>query len=155
MCARDPLEYRYNFGSKASSWSQDAPYDCNVGIVEDALYKVYHLKRNPTRITYYGTKMKSEAGPPRILCSPNLLHDTRIKVTLVARPLLTPVAQKLYRCAHGIFTRTYFCGNFSKKEFFLIIYDASRNWNNIEQTVANIVLETLRKVSWNTQKAVL
>jgi hypothetical protein len=30
--------------------------------------------------------MKSEAGPP----SPNLPRDTRVKVTLVARPLLTP-----------------------------------------------------------------
>jgi hypothetical protein len=29
-------------------------------------YRVYHLKRNPTIITYYGTKIKSEPGPPSI-----------------------------------------------------------------------------------------
>jgi hypothetical protein len=40
-----------------------------------------HLKRKPKTITYYGTKMKSEAGPPpRIILSPNLPRDTRIKV---------------------------------------------------------------------------
>jgi hypothetical protein len=27
-------------------------------------YRVYHLKRSPKAITYYGTEMKSEAGPP-------------------------------------------------------------------------------------------
>jgi hypothetical protein len=27
-------------------------------------YRVYHLKSNPTTITYCGTKIKSEAGPP-------------------------------------------------------------------------------------------
>jgi hypothetical protein len=30
---------------------------------------------------------------PRVIDSPNLHPDTRVKVTLVARPLLTPVAQ--------------------------------------------------------------
>jgi hypothetical protein len=33
------------------------------------------------------------------------LEDTKVKVTLVAVPLLTPVAQKLYRRKHGVFTR--------------------------------------------------
>jgi hypothetical protein len=58
---------------------------------------VYHLNRNPTTITYCGTKIKSEAGPARVNS-----RETRVKVTLVARPLLTPVAQKLYRCEHGV-----------------------------------------------------
>jgi hypothetical protein len=35
----------------------------------------------------HGTKMKSEAD------SPYLPHETRLKATLFARPLLTPVAQ--------------------------------------------------------------
>jgi hypothetical protein len=35
--------------------------------------------------------------------------DTRVKVTLVARPPLTSVVQKLYKCEHGVFTsRTCF-----------------------------------------------
>jgi hypothetical protein len=29
-------------------------------------------------------------------------HDTRVKVIVVARPLLTPVEQKLCRCEHGV-----------------------------------------------------
>jgi hypothetical protein len=28
------------------------------------LYRMYHLKSNPTTTTYYGTKIKSEAGLP-------------------------------------------------------------------------------------------
>jgi hypothetical protein len=40
---------------------------------------------------------------PRNRCS-NLPRDTQVWVTLVARPLLTPVAQKLYKCEHGVFT---------------------------------------------------
>jgi hypothetical protein len=60
-----------------------------------SLYRVYHLKRNPTTITYYGTKMKSEAGPPRVIDSPNFHRDTR-----VVRPPLTLVAPKLCRCEY-------------------------------------------------------
>jgi hypothetical protein len=58
---------------------------------------VYHLKCNPTVITYYRTKKKSGGGLP-----PPLRHS--VKVTLVPRPLLTPVAQKLYKCEHSVIT---------------------------------------------------
>jgi hypothetical protein len=44
------------------------------------------------------TRKKSGGGPPRVTDSRNLPRDTRVKVTLVDRPLLTPVAQKLCRC---------------------------------------------------------
>jgi hypothetical protein len=37
----------------------------------------------------------------RIIEYPNLARDIRVKVTLVARLLLTPVAQELYRCEYG------------------------------------------------------
>jgi hypothetical protein len=54
----------------------------------NAFYSVYHLKCNPTTITsYYGTKMKSEAGPTLF----NLPCDIRVRVTLIARPLPTPL----------------------------------------------------------------
>jgi hypothetical protein len=33
--------------------------------------------------------MKSEAAPPRLIDSSNLPRDTRVKVTLIARPMLT------------------------------------------------------------------
>lgn len=36
--------------------------------------------------------------------SPNHPRDTQVKVTLAARPLLTPVAQKPCMCGHGVFT---------------------------------------------------
>jgi hypothetical protein len=51
--------------------------------------------------------MKSEADTSpynRSSQHPPLHHDTLVKVTLVARPLLTPVAQKLCRCEHYVFT---------------------------------------------------
>jgi hypothetical protein len=39
--------------------------------------------------------MKSEAGPPPCTRFSLFSQDTRVKVTIVARPLLMPVAQKL------------------------------------------------------------
>jgi hypothetical protein len=52
---------------------------------------------------------------PRVIDSPSLSRDTRVKVILVARPLLTPAAQKLCRCEHSVLKsrtcihpRTYF-----------------------------------------------
>jgi hypothetical protein len=69
---------------------------------------MYHLKRNPRTITYYGKKWNQKQVHPRVIDSPNLPRDTRVKVTLVARTLPTPVAQKLCRCEHDVFTsRTY------------------------------------------------
>jgi hypothetical protein len=41
---------------------------------------------------------------PRIIDSPELAHDSRVKITLVARPLLMPDAQMLCRCERGVFT---------------------------------------------------
>jgi hypothetical protein len=34
---------------------------------------------------YYRTKIKSEAGSPHVIDSANLLHDTQVKVALVAK----------------------------------------------------------------------
>lgn len=50
--------------------------------------------------------MKSVAGSPLciIIDSPNLTLDTRVKITVIARPLLKPVAQTLYGCEHDVFT---------------------------------------------------
>jgi hypothetical protein len=50
------------------------------------------------------TKLNQKQAHPRVTHSPNLPRETRVKVTLVARPLLTSVAQKLCRCEHGVFT---------------------------------------------------
>jgi hypothetical protein len=66
-------------------------------------YRVYNLKGNPMTITYYNTKMKWEHIHPHVIVSQSP-RDTRLKVTQVARPLLTPVALKLCRCEHGVFT---------------------------------------------------
>jgi hypothetical protein len=63
---------------------------------------MYDSKRNPT--THYGTKVKSKVRPLRVIDPPYIPCDTRLKVNVVARPLLTPVAQKLCRCEHGVFT---------------------------------------------------
>jgi hypothetical protein len=54
---------------------------------------MYHLERNPT-ILFCGKRIQSQADPSP---SPNFPHDTRIKVTLVEWPLLTPPAQKQVR----------------------------------------------------------
>jgi hypothetical protein len=46
--------------------------------------------------------MESEAAPP-LMNSFNLCHATPVNVTLVARLLLSPVAQAVCRCEHGVF----------------------------------------------------
>jgi hypothetical protein len=53
-----------------------------------ALYRLCYLKCNPTTDTYYDTKLKSEAGPHRVIDSPDLFRGTPAKVILVARSLL-------------------------------------------------------------------
>jgi hypothetical protein len=73
-------------------------------------------------MTYYGTKMKSEAVHPRVIDSPNLLLDTRIKVTLVARPLLMPAAQMVYsRAEHVSILENYF----ASKSFAAVLEEFS------------------------------
>jgi hypothetical protein len=54
---------------------------------------VYHLKRNPKTISYYGIRTKSEAGPLPCNRLSQPPPNTRVKVILVARPLLTPASQ--------------------------------------------------------------
>jgi hypothetical protein len=48
-------------------------------------------------------KLNQKQVHPCVTDSPILPHDTQVKVTLVARLLLIPVAQKLCRCKHGVF----------------------------------------------------
>jgi hypothetical protein len=58
---------------------------------------------NNNHILRYKHEIRGTSTPVQIL-SPNLPRDTRVKVTLVTMPLLTPVAQKLCRREHGVFT---------------------------------------------------
>jgi len=53
-------------------------------------------------MTYHGTKIKSKAGSPRVIISPNFSFDNPVNVTFFARPLLTPIARKLFRYEHGV-----------------------------------------------------
>jgi hypothetical protein len=69
-----------------------------------SLVEVYQRFRGPCCLhhqTDNGTKVKSEVGPPPVIDYPNLPRDTRVKVTLVTRPLLTPVAQLRTWCVHS------------------------------------------------------
>jgi hypothetical protein len=71
-------------------------------VISESTYSVYNLKSNPTTIMYYCKK--KQAGPPHIIDCPSLPSDTWIKDILVARPLLTPVVQKLCKCKHSVLT---------------------------------------------------
>jgi hypothetical protein len=59
------------------------------------MYGVCRLKRNPTTITYCGTKWNQEHVHPFVIFSLNLPFNTRVKDTLLARPLLMPAAPNL------------------------------------------------------------
>jgi hypothetical protein len=68
-------------------------------------YRVYHLKRTLTTITCYMIKKwNQEQAHSHVIDSTNLPSDIRVKVTLVARPLLKTVAQKLCSREHGVFS---------------------------------------------------
>jgi hypothetical protein len=81
------------------------PPDLNILMLQVCL----PIKTQPNN-NHCDTKMKSEAGPP--LCdrlSQLPPRDTRVKVTLVARPLLTLIAHKLCRWEHDVFTSRRAC----------------------------------------------
>jgi hypothetical protein len=82
---------------------------------------LYLLKLNPTTIAYYDTEMESEPGPPRVIDSPNLPRDTQVKVTLVSRPLLTPVARKSCAGVNMVYSR-------AERVFILEHYFASKSF---------------------------
>jgi hypothetical protein len=63
------------------------------------------FKRKPPKKQSFSTLQESNKKPfPWVMDSSNLPHDTRVIVTLVARLLLSPVAQKLCRCEQDAFT---------------------------------------------------
>lgn len=100
---------------------------------------MYYLKRNPTRIAYSGTKMKSKACPP--LC--NILSqtpcDTCFKVTLVARPLFTPATQNFCGCERDAFV--------SSEAVFVLFSDISSHLNCLVLFVKQLSMHFPQEVS--------
>jgi hypothetical protein len=74
-------------------------------------------------------KLNQKQVHPCVMLSPNLHRNTELKVTLVARPLLTPVAQKLCRCEHGVFT--------TKRMFILEHYFAPKSSAAVREAFSN------------------
>jgi hypothetical protein len=93
--------------------------------------------------------MKPEAVHPRVMDSPSLPHYIRVMVILVARPLLTPVWQKLCRCNPSAFTsRTCsFSNNISRQNClllfvkFLAMCIAMRKYGKLKKNTSVIVTE--------------
>jgi hypothetical protein len=56
-------------------------------------FKTHQININSVKIEYYGIKIKSEASSPTVLFSVPAYRASRTEVTLVARPLLTTLAQ--------------------------------------------------------------
>jgi hypothetical protein len=77
----------------------------------------------------YGTKMKAETGPPRVIDTHNLHRDTRAKVTLAARPLLTPVARKYVNAnmVYSLEERVFILENFLVLKSFASVREAFSN----------------------------
>jgi hypothetical protein len=64
----------------------------------------FKTQPNNSHVLRYKNEIRSRSVHQCVIHSPNLPRDTQVKVTLVDRPLFTTVAQKLYRCEHGVFT---------------------------------------------------
>jgi hypothetical protein len=56
------------------------------------------LKAHPKTVTYCGTRIEIR----RRSTPCDKTRDTRVMITLVVRPLITPAAQKLWRCEHAV-----------------------------------------------------
>jgi hypothetical protein len=84
--------------------------------------------------------MKVETGPPHVINSP---RDTRVKDTLVARPLLMSVAQKAVQVRTGCIYEQNVCSfsDITSQRNSLLLFVK----HNIEQAVANVDPETFRK----------
>jgi hypothetical protein len=65
------------------------------------VYSLYHLICSRKTTTYCSKKNQKQILI-REVDFPSLSHDTRVKATYFARPLLTSVAQTLCRCEHGV-----------------------------------------------------
>jgi hypothetical protein len=124
-------------------------------------YGTYHLNRKPIKIhCYYGTKITSEAGLSPCNKSPKLPRDDRVKVTLTARPMLMPVAQNLWNCEHGVFTRRMCVRSrtFLASKFSSVFHEEFRNTytdNRVLNKTAIHLLVTIsgrRKYLWSANR---
>jgi hypothetical protein len=74
--------------------------------------------------------MKSEAGqPPRVTDSPTLPRDAGVRVTLIARPLLPPLAQKLCS-ANMVYSR-------AERVFIIEHHFASKSFAAVREAFSN------------------
>jgi hypothetical protein len=85
---------------------------------------IWNATKHQSRATVQ--KWNQKQAHPRAILSPNLPRDTRVKVTLVTRPLLTPVARKLCRCEYYVFTsRT--CVQYRTSKSFAAVHEPFSN----------------------------
>jgi hypothetical protein len=69
---------------------------------------VYHLKRNLAKITHYGTKIESEAGPPRPPTSPVTLESRSPRLLgRCSRQLRKSCAGENRTCVREAFSSAY------------------------------------------------
>jgi hypothetical protein len=88
---------------------------------------VYHSKRSPTTIT--AQKLNEKQVHLNVIDSPNLTRDTRVKVTLVARPLF-----KSCDGAKMVYSR-------AERVFILEHYFASRSFASVCVAFSNAYLD--------------
>jgi hypothetical protein len=80
-------------------------YQHNSYITFQRMYRVYHYNHSQKHRYTVVKKWNQDEIDFRVIDSLNLPRDTRVKVMLVARPLLTPGVRKLCRWEYEVFTR--------------------------------------------------
>jgi hypothetical protein len=88
-------ESTFLFTHISRNWINIKWWSCNK--VWKMNYRVYHLKCNPTTVTYCGTKMNSEAGPP----SCNWLPVSPMTLESRSHPLLGCYSSHLRKSFSG------------------------------------------------------
>jgi hypothetical protein len=113
---------------------------------QTVIYRVCHSKATQQQSRFTIQKW-SKKFHSRVIDSPNLPSDTGVKTILVSRPLLTPLAQKLWKLEH-VFILEYY---FASKPFSALceaIINAYPDKNVPDKTTVHW-LETKFRVTWS------
>lgn len=83
----------------ALSWEQNGlGVNLTTNLLLRGVAQGVHLKHRLKETRFTLQKWKQKEIKPHVIYSPAFLFDTGVKVTLVSRPLLTPVVLKSYSC---------------------------------------------------------
>jgi hypothetical protein len=124
-------------------------YFCCCSIPTFVLTLHRRLESNPTIITYYGMKTKSEAGPTHVVDSRNLPRDSRVMVIHLLgshSSQLAAGANMVYPLAELMFILEYY---FAEKSF-AVAHEKFHNVYSDKKVPNKTIIHRLVTKFWDT-----